>query len=207
MLLLGLFPEVSITDGLRPSDPKDSSKACVDDCLGLLQCRSHAAMVLHALAPHSRTCFTVVTGAIDPAFDVDGQDRWGPIVFHLEEGCFRSASSHFYIGIHPPLFVNNATKVGETCHVFLSITHQHHRCCADCCVVLEDLDLTPVDSQTKMSWIICNRVGLPLHLLLGMGEDSQVICKVQVIKMGPRSPLNSVSPLGCRCLQHPVNGQ
>ena len=32
-----------------------------------------------------------------------------------------------------------------------------------------------------------------LHLSLGMGEESQVICKVQVIKLGPRSPLNSIS--------------
>ena len=38
-LLLGPFPEFSVADGLGPSDPKDSSKAGVDECLDLLQCR------------------------------------------------------------------------------------------------------------------------------------------------------------------------
>ena len=41
-LLLGPFPEFSVADGLRPSDPKDSSKACVDECLDLLQCRNRS---------------------------------------------------------------------------------------------------------------------------------------------------------------------
>ena len=30
-LLLGLFPEMSVADGLRPSHPKDSSEAGVDE--------------------------------------------------------------------------------------------------------------------------------------------------------------------------------
>ena len=39
-LLLGPFSEFSFADGLRPSDPKDSSMAGVDECLDLLQCHS-----------------------------------------------------------------------------------------------------------------------------------------------------------------------
>ena len=37
LLLLSLFPEFSVADGLRPSDAKESSKAGVDECLDLLQ--------------------------------------------------------------------------------------------------------------------------------------------------------------------------
>ena len=39
-LLLGPFLEFSVADGLKPSDPKASSKAGVDECLDLLQCCS-----------------------------------------------------------------------------------------------------------------------------------------------------------------------
>ena len=55
---LGPFPELSVADGLRPSDPKDSSKAGVGECLDRLQCRSRG--ILHVSAPYSRTGFTVV---------------------------------------------------------------------------------------------------------------------------------------------------
>ena len=36
-LLLGLFPEFFVANDLRPSHPKDSSKAGVDECLDLPQ--------------------------------------------------------------------------------------------------------------------------------------------------------------------------
>ena len=42
-LWLGPFPEFSIANVLRSSDPKDSSKAGVEECLDLLQCRSHGS--------------------------------------------------------------------------------------------------------------------------------------------------------------------
>ena len=42
-LLLGSFPEFFVADGLRTSDPKDSSKAGVDECLDLLQCRNRGS--------------------------------------------------------------------------------------------------------------------------------------------------------------------
>ena len=40
-----------------------------------------------------------------------------------------------------------------------------------------------------------------------MGKENQVIYKVRVIELGPRSWLNSISPLSCGCLQHPVDDQ
>ena len=40
----GPCPEFSVADGLKPLDPKDCSKAGVDECLDLLQ---SSAVVLH----------------------------------------------------------------------------------------------------------------------------------------------------------------
>ena len=54
-LLLDPFPEFSVADGLRPSNPKDSAKAG-----NVWIFFSVAALVLHVSAPHSRACFTLV---------------------------------------------------------------------------------------------------------------------------------------------------
>ena len=56
-LLSDPFPEFSVAEGLRPSDPKDSSNEGVDEYLDLIQCRSHR---LHISALYSRTGSTVV---------------------------------------------------------------------------------------------------------------------------------------------------
>ena len=63
-MLLGPFPEFSVAYGLRPSDPKDSSKASVDVWILF----SVAGVVLHVSAPYGRTGFTVALK--DPDFDV-----------------------------------------------------------------------------------------------------------------------------------------
>ena len=69
-LLLGPFPELSVADGLRPSDPKDSSEAGVDECLDLLQCRSHDSPCFSSVQQDRFYC-----GVKDPDFDVDGRVR------------------------------------------------------------------------------------------------------------------------------------
>ena len=48
-LFLGPFPEFSVADGLRPLDPKDSSKAGVDECVDLLQCRSRGSLCFSSI--------------------------------------------------------------------------------------------------------------------------------------------------------------
>ena len=68
-LLLGPFPEFSVADGLRPSDPKDSSETGVDECLDLLQCRSRSSPCFSSIQK-DRFCNTK-----DPDFDVDCQVR------------------------------------------------------------------------------------------------------------------------------------
>ena len=84
-LSLSPFPEFSVVDGRRPSDPKDSAKAGVDEYLDLLQCR---ALVLHVSVPHSRTDFAVVLKILILMLMV----RLGEAqnVLHLEEGCSRA---------------------------------------------------------------------------------------------------------------------
>ena len=42
-LLLVLFPEFSVADGLGSSDQKNSSKEGADECLDFLQCRSRGS--------------------------------------------------------------------------------------------------------------------------------------------------------------------
>ena len=69
-LLLGLFPEFSVADGLKPSDPKDSSKAGVDECLRLLQCCSRGSPCFSSIQQDRFDC-----GVKYPDFDVDGQVR------------------------------------------------------------------------------------------------------------------------------------
>ena len=63
--LLGQFPKFSAADGLRPSDPKDSSKAAVDECLDLFQFPCFSSIKQDRFY-----CFVK-----DPDFDVDGQVR------------------------------------------------------------------------------------------------------------------------------------
>ena len=62
------FQTSSVADGLRPSDLKDSSKAGVDECLGLLQCCSHGFPCFSSIQQDRFYC-----GIKDPDFDVDGQ--------------------------------------------------------------------------------------------------------------------------------------
>ena len=69
-LLLGLFPQFSVADGLRPSDLKDSSEAGVDECLDLLLCHSCGSPRFSSIQQDRFHC-----GVTDPDFDVDGQDR------------------------------------------------------------------------------------------------------------------------------------
>ena len=69
-LLLGPFPELSVADGFRPSDPKDSSKAGVDECLDLLQCCSHGSPCFISIQQDRFYC-----GVKDHDFDADGQVR------------------------------------------------------------------------------------------------------------------------------------
>ena len=52
---------------------------------------------------------------------------------------------------------------------------------------LRTFALFPVGIQTKTGWIIWNFLGLLLHLWLNIGEENQVICKVQ----GPYAPHGS----------------
>ena len=92
--LFGLFPEFSVANGLRSSDPKDSSMAGVDECLDLPQCRSHGSPCFSSLQQDRCYC-----GVTDPDFDVDGRFRCGQNALHLEEGCSCSANSQFYFGI------------------------------------------------------------------------------------------------------------
>ena len=68
-LLLGPFPEFSAPYSLRPSDPKDFSKAGVDECLDL-QCRSRVSPCFGSIQRYRFYC-----GAKDPDFVVDGQVR------------------------------------------------------------------------------------------------------------------------------------
>ena len=88
-LLLVPFPEFSVADGLRPLDPKDFSKAGVDECLYLFQCHSHGSPCFSSKQQHRFYC-----GAKDPYYDVDGQVWWGPNIRHLEKGYSCSANSH-----------------------------------------------------------------------------------------------------------------
>ena len=72
-----------------------------------------AAVILHVSAPYSRTGFTLVLKILILMLMV----RLG------EAQISRTATLAlpiltFYISISPPLFVNNATLIGETCHVF-----------------------------------------------------------------------------------------
>ena len=69
-LLLGPFSEFSVADGVRPLDPKDSSKADVDECLNLLSCHSHGSPCFSSLQLNRFYC-----GVRDPDFNVDGQVR------------------------------------------------------------------------------------------------------------------------------------
>ena len=69
-MLLGPFPEFSVVDGLRPSDPKDSSRAGVHECLNLLLRRGRGSLCFSSIQENSFYC-----SAKDPNFDVDGQDR------------------------------------------------------------------------------------------------------------------------------------
>ena len=61
--------------------------------------------------------------------------------------------------------------------------------------------LLPLWTDLRTGWSIHNCAGLFLHVSLDMGEGSQIICKAPVIKLGPRSPLISMSLLSCGCLQ------
>ena len=69
-LLLGPFPKFSVADGLRPSDPKDSSKAGVDECLDLLQCCSRDSPCFSSIQQDRFYC-----GVKDLDVDADGQVR------------------------------------------------------------------------------------------------------------------------------------
>ena len=64
------FPECSVADGLRPSDPKNYSKAGVDECLDLLLCRSRGSTCFGYIQQDRFYCCVK-----DPDFDVDGQVR------------------------------------------------------------------------------------------------------------------------------------
>ena len=69
-LLLGPFPEFSVADGLRSSDPKGSSKAGVDKCLDLLHCRSYDSPCFSSVQQDRFYC-----GVKDTDFDVNDQVR------------------------------------------------------------------------------------------------------------------------------------
>ena len=66
-LLLGPLPEFPVADGLRPLDLKDSSRAGIDECLDLLQCRSRGYPCFSSLQQDRFYC-----GVKDSDFDVDG---------------------------------------------------------------------------------------------------------------------------------------
>ena len=68
LLLPGPFPQFSAADGLRPSNPKDSSEAGVDECLNLLWCRNRVSPYFSAIEQGR-----LYSGAEDPVFDVAGQ--------------------------------------------------------------------------------------------------------------------------------------
>ena len=58
----------SVTDGLRPSDLKDSSEAGVDGCLN--QCHSRGSLCFSSIQQDR-----LYRGVKDPDFDVNGQVR------------------------------------------------------------------------------------------------------------------------------------
>lgn len=46
-----------------------------------------------------------------------------------------------------------------------------------------------------------------LHLLFVVGENYKVVIKVQILKLGPCDPLDSVPSLSSGFLHNPVNGK
>ena len=68
--VFGGFHLLLVADGLRPTGPKDSSKAGVDECLDLLQCRNRGSPYFSSMQQDS-----LYSGVKDSDFDVDGQLR------------------------------------------------------------------------------------------------------------------------------------
>ena len=129
----------------------------------------------------------------DHNLDVNGQVRWGPNVLQNVslESRSRPADSHFHISVSlppPPLPPPSPSPHLLVCQVKL---------------------ITSIASSSRVMWLCwlrrcsqgpcsypcrsSHQVGLNYPKpLLAIGEEIQIICKVQVIKLGPGSPQNFI---------------